>query len=99
MPNANNLNRRQTMMKNVLGRVGAAFVSAILTFGASSALAAGNGNNGNGNGNGNNGNGGSGISGNRADNGRNKIADDLDRVLNGHASGRERWVKPSLRGQ
>ena len=87
--------KRRLNMKSILRRFGATVVSVALLFLASVALA-GNGNSGSGNGNGNGGSGGN--HGNRADNGRNKIADDLDRVLNGRGSGREKWVKPSLRG-
>src|SRR5258708_11623498 len=36
---------------------------------------------------------------NRADNGHNKIAQDLDRVLNGQGSGHEKWVKQTPSGK
>src|SRR5689334_24761315 len=35
---------------------------------------------------------------NRADNGRNKIAGDLDAYLNGRGNGHESWVKPGVGG-
>jgi subtilisin family serine protease len=35
---------------------------------------------------------------NRAHNGRNKIADDLDRALKGQGNGREKWIKQTSRG-
>jgi serine protease AprX len=90
MPNTTN--RRITM--SIFRRLGAAFLSATLLFGASSALAQGNSgsNNGNGGDRGSN-------SGNRADNGRNRISDDLDQALRGRGSGRERWVRQTVRGQ
>ena len=34
---------------------------------------------------------------NRADNGRNRIADDLNRVLNGQGTGHEHWVRQAIR--
>ncbi|MGZ5047384.1 MAG: S8 family serine peptidase, partial [Usitatibacter sp.] len=98
-------------MKTILGRASATLVSAALLLASSVVLAQNasiNGiGNGNGNGNGNaggNGNGNAGGNGNgrstvaRADNGRNKISADLDKVLNGRGNGREKWVKPSGRG-
>src|SRR5438046_1927992 len=86
-PRSRRLRSKSRCSAGVRRRLAAAALSFSLLLTAGTALAQGNSANSNGN-----------HGANRADNGRNKIAGDLDKVLNGKGSGREKWVKGSPSG-